>query len=174
MISSSREKQESWIFRLSAARLCHPNRRKSHQARLARTGSTRTERGQSLAEMTMVTILLLILVAGIVDLGRAFFYFMALRDAVQEGAVYGSINPTLPVEIKNHVLGTSELVAGIITSDDINVEIIGKACTGNSIRVTATYDDFKITMPFLGTLIGKQTVPIRASVIDTILSPACK
>lgn len=139
-----------------------------------RVTSTRSEKGQSLAEMTMVTILLLILIAGIVDLGRAFFHYMALRDAVQEGAVYASINPTLTVEIKNHVLDTSELVAGMITSDDITVEVIEKACTGNSIRVTAIYDDFKITMPFLGTLVGKQTIPIRASVTDTILSPACK
>lgn len=155
-------------------RLIHHTDKKISRELPARTISTRSENGQSLAEMTMVTILLLILIAGIVDLGRAFFHYMALRDAVQEGAVYGSINPTLTVEIKNHVLNTSELVAGMITSDDITVEVIGKACTGNSIRVTAIYDDFKITMPFLGTLVGKQTVPIRASVTDTILSPACK
>jgi len=133
----------------------------------------KSERGQSLVEMTMGVIVLLILVGGVVDLGRAFFNYMALRDAVQEGAVYGAINPTLTVEIKNHVLGSSELVAGIITADDITVEVIGSACTGNTIRVTAVYDDFHITMPFLGLFIGGQTIPIRASVTDTILRPAC-
>jgi hypothetical protein len=52
--------------------------------------------------------------------------------------------------------------------------VIGSACTGNTIRVTAVYDDFQITMPFLGLLIGGQTIPIRASVTDTILRPACR
>ncbi len=45
-------------------------------------------------------VILLFLVGGIVDLGRGFFTYMALRDAVQEGALYGSINPTLTTEIQ--------------------------------------------------------------------------
>jgi Flp pilus assembly protein TadG len=52
------------------------------------------EKGQSLIEMAFGLIVLLLLVGGIVDLGRAFFSTMTLRDAVQEGALYGSIDPT--------------------------------------------------------------------------------
>jgi Flp pilus assembly protein TadG len=132
-----------------------------------------SERGQSLVEMGFATVVLLILLGGIVDLGRAFFSYMALRDAVQEGATYGSINPTLTNEIKNHVLDNSEMVTGMITADDIFVQVIGPACTGNSIRVSAVYDDFPITMPYMGTIVGGQTITIRASVMDSILSPGC-
>lgn len=133
----------------------------------------RTERGQSLVEMAMALFILLLLVGGIVDIGRAFFTYMALRDSVQEGALYGSINPTQTQAIRNHVLGSSDMIPDLISSDDITVEVIGAPCTGNSIRVSAQYSDFPITMPFIGTVIGSQTVSITASVTDTILSPGC-
>ena len=118
-------------------------------------------------------VILLLLVGGIVDLGRGFFTYMALRDAVQEGALYGSINPTLTTEIQNHAVQSSEMIQDLITNDDVTVEIIGSPCTGNGIRVSVLYPDFQIAMPLIGTLIGTQTVSISASVTDTILSPSC-
>ena len=72
------------------------------------------ERGQSLVEMAMSLVILLLLVGGVVDFGRAFFTFMALRDAVQEGALYGSINPALTQEIRNHVLDSSDMIPDLI------------------------------------------------------------
>jgi Flp pilus assembly protein TadG len=134
----------------------------------------RRERGQSFVELAMALVILLLLVGGVVDLGRAFFSFMALRDSVQEGALYGSINPTLTQEIKNHVLNSSNMVPDMIGSDDITVTVIGTACTGNGIQVTATYSDLPIKMPFMGAVLGSQTIPISATVTDTILSPACQ
>jgi hypothetical protein len=98
---------------------------------------------------------------------------MALRDSVQEGALYGSINPTLTEEIKNHVLNSSEMIPDIVSSGNITVEVIGAPCTGNGLRVTAVYPDFPITMPFIGAALGRQTISISASVTDTILSPGC-
>ena len=137
-----------------------------------RQGQHQSEKGQSLVEMAMSLVILMLLVGGVVDMGRAFFTFMALRDSVQEGALYGSINPTLTQEIKNHVLNSSNMVPDMIASDDITVTVVGTACTGNGIRVTAIYPDFPITMPFMGAILG-QTIPISATVVDTILSPAC-
>jgi Flp pilus assembly protein TadG len=131
------------------------------------------EQGQSLVEMAIALVILLLLVGGIVDLGRAFFTFMALRDAVQEGALYGSVNPTLTTEIKNHVLNSSDMIPDLVGSDDITVTVIGTACTGNGIKVTATYIDFPLTMPFIGSVLGSQTIPISATITDTILSPGC-
>lgn len=132
-----------------------------------------TEKGQSLVEMAVALVILLLLVGGIVDIGRAYFTYMAMRDSVQEGAIYGSINPTLTQEIRNHVLDSSEMIPDILSSGDITVEVIGAPCTGNGIRVTALYPDFPVTMPFIGAIIGGQTIPISATVTDTILSPGC-
>jgi Flp pilus assembly protein TadG len=133
----------------------------------------KNEKGQSLTELAISMTVILLLLGGLVDLGRAFFTYMAMRDSVQEGALYGSINPTLTQEIKNHVRNSSDMMQDMLSDDDISVQIIGTACTGNSIRVQATYPDFPLTMPFLGAVLGRQTIAIRAEVTDTILSPAC-
>jgi Flp pilus assembly protein TadG len=123
--------------------------------------------------MTLALVVLLMLLGGIVDLGRAFFTYMALLDAVQEGAIYGSINPTLTTDIKNHVVNSSEMIPDLISNSDVTVEILNKPCTGNGIRVSVLYPNFQIAMPLIGAAIGRQTVSISASVTDTILSPAC-
>lgn len=133
----------------------------------------REEKGQSLVELAVVLVILLLLVGGIVDLGRAFFTSMSLRDAVQEGALYGSIDPTNTTGIKNHVLSTSSMVTDMIDVNDITVEIFNAPCTGNRIRVSAVYSDFPITMPFMGAVLGGQTISLSATVTDTILTPGC-
>jgi len=131
------------------------------------------EKGQSLVELAVSLVILLLLVGGIVDLGRAFFTSMSLRDAVQEGALYGAIDPTNTAGIKNHVLNTSGMVPDMIGVNDITVEIINAPCAGNRIKVSAVYSDFPITMPFIGAVLGGQTLSLSATVTDTILSPGC-
>ena len=52
------------------------------------------DRGQSLVEMTAGLMFLLVMLAGIVDVGRALFAQVALLDAAEEGALYGCLQPT--------------------------------------------------------------------------------
>jgi Flp pilus assembly protein TadG len=135
------------------------------------------ENGQSLMEMALTMSILLILLVGIVDIGRALFTYLALRDAAQEGALYGSTSPTSTSDIETRVWNSSTLLQNL--ADDPNadtniaVTLIGSPCTGNGIQVRVSYENFPITMPFLGTLIGRQTVPISSTIVDTILAPAC-
>lgn len=51
------------------------------------------ERGQSLVELSISILVLLLLLVGAVEFGMAFFQFVQLRDAAQEGALYGSLYP---------------------------------------------------------------------------------
>lgn len=134
----------------------------------------KTERGQSLMELAFSLMFLLVLLSGVVDLGRAFFTYMAMRDAAQEGALYGSINPN-DIEIKNHVLYSSDMMQNTLTADDITINWSDPAskCTGNAVTVRINYPDFPLTMPLIGTFLGRQTVAISASVTDTILTPSC-
>jgi Flp pilus assembly protein TadG len=50
--------------------------------------------------MALVTFLLVLLLAGIVDLGRAFHTYIVITNAAREGARYGSRAPHLANEIK--------------------------------------------------------------------------
>ncbi len=130
------------------------------------------EKGQSLTELALTLTILLTLLAGVLDIGRAYFLFLALRDAAAEGAAYGSFDPLDTTEIKNRV--RRESPGGMISWDDatITVNIIGQACRGGGIEVTAQVD-YTLLTPFIGAIVGSQTLPLEATVVNTILSPGC-
>lgn len=52
-----------------------------------------SEKGQSMVELAVAVVVLLILVSGVVDLGRVSFHYIAMRDAAQEAASYASVFP---------------------------------------------------------------------------------
>ena len=151
------------------------------------------ERGQSLVEFAVSLTILLILVAGIFDGARALFTYLSLRDAAQEGALYASIDPTNTADIVLRTCQASDLLGGLncqeasaCDSCDVGITVIptvsGQLCMGatdgvaHGIEVTVDYANFPLTMPFIGQLIGREdtyTVPISASVIDTIITPSC-
>ena len=134
----------------------------------------RSERGQSLIELAISFTFLMILLAGAVDLGRGFFTWLAMRDAAQEGASYGSINPTDVLGMQDRVWDNMEQIVGDPSSDIVvNISVITQPCLGNTIQVDVNYPNFTITMPFLGAVLGSQTIPIHATVNDTILTPTC-
>ncbi len=145
----------------------HLSKRVDHQA---------AERGQSLVEFAFMLVILLVLLSGIVDAGRALFTYLAMRDAAQEGALYGSTAPTDSAGIIDRVCHSSNMLADLCndtTNFHVVPSLIGAACIGNGIQVEVRHDAFPLTMPFIGVFIGGQSVPIRATVIDTILTPKC-
>ena len=62
--------------------------------RLIRRWSRPDHRGQSLVEFALTLPLLLLIVMGTVDLGRAYFRVENLTNAVKEGAFFGARAPT--------------------------------------------------------------------------------
>lgn len=63
-------------------------------AKMRRTGVKRprqsTQRGQSLVEFAISSIVLLLLMMGLLDLSRAFYYAVSLQGAAREGARHGA------------------------------------------------------------------------------------
>ena len=155
------------------------------------------ERGQSLVELGVSLLILLYLLAGAAEFGVLFFQFVQLRDAAQEGALYGSMNPWIdstsgtyadgkfeageainqagiearvraasatPIDLSNSDPATGVTVN--ITSPD------GMLCEGHAIQVEVRYDH-RIFMPFIPKMIGRDFIPLSATVVDTILTPLC-
>src|SRR5262245_23751760 len=128
-----------------------------------------SERGQSLVELSISLVLLLVLLSGAVEFGIAFFQFVQLRDAAQAGALYGSMNPSLCTQILDRVKGASSspinLTTAVSSGDaSISTTINGIACSstggyaavdceGNGLQVDITYQH-KIFMPFLPQILG--------------------
>jgi len=169
-----------------------------------RKGKYTKEGGQSLVEFVLTITFLTMLVAGVVDLGRAFFTYIALRDAAQEGAIFASIarseldDPMACSDIINRARSTS--INPIVDLSQANVEIIYydfwdinlttphtcaslapdvtasdnlHACFGSTIVVRVSMSNFPLVTPFMGTILGTQTISIQASIEDAILTPPC-
>src|SRR4029077_5456851 len=49
--------------------------------------------GQSMVEFALVLPIMLLLLAGAIDLGRLFYSYIAVENAAKEGALYGARNP---------------------------------------------------------------------------------
>src|SRR5678809_812975 len=91
-----------------------------------------SERGQSLVELSVSLVLLLILLSGAVEFGIAFFQFVQLRDAAQEGALYGSMNPADCTNILARVKGASSSPIDLNgTGVTISTTIDGNACSSS-------------------------------------------
>ncbi len=135
----------------------------------------RSEKGQSLVELALSFTFLLLLVGGAIDLGLAYFSFITIRDAAQEGALYGSLHPDDPFGIESRAR-LSSTNQGLV---DLNSSLVtvtssgdGTACAGHPITVEVDYT-YNLMMPLLGPIIGRDTIPLKSVVTDTIMSPLC-
>ena len=130
-------------------------------------------------ELAISLTVILMLLSGAVDFGMAFYSYVALRDAAQEGALYGSLNPNIPM-IRTRVQNSSSSPVPLTDGSKVTITpaILGSACQGtingvpNAVKVTVTYN-YPIIMPLLGGILGRQTIPLKATATDTILTPTC-
>ena len=144
-----------------------------------KTFAKKNERGQSLVELAISLIAILTLLAGAVDFGIALYSYVSIRDAAQEGALYGSINPTNTTEIENRVRTASAAPVDLQNDTDVDVTITilptgAVACEGNGamVQVEVSYD-YILIMPILPQILGISKIPLNASVTDAILQPVC-
>jgi hypothetical protein len=125
------------------------------------------ERGQSMVELAITITFLMVLLAGTIDLGHAFFVWQQMRDAAQEGASYASICPT-PVD---DVIDRTR--ANLVNSSNFTVEYAPPS-TAVVKQVTITIKtDLPINMPFLGTILGTDKIHITATINDSIITSDC-
>lgn len=151
------------------------------QSSMKSTAFRKREKGQSLMELAISLILLLLILAGIVDLGRAVYTLMALQDAAEEGLVYGVAFPRECANIENRVrynisgVHPEDTVVTIYIKNSSGVPVtcstIGSAdvVAGREMLIEVT-QAFQITMPFLGAVTG-QTIPLKATANGVLLRP---
>lgn len=77
------------------------------------------ERGQSLIEAALTFPLLLLILSAAVDLGRVFYFYIALEEAAAEGAAYLAINPECP-DSTGTIADPALNPLGLSTCDDPN------------------------------------------------------
>ena len=116
------------------------------------------------------------------------FTYLTMRDAVQEGAAYASI----VFGLDDDLLDTqTEMCNAIRDRVEDNLPLYQNykqwdvrinnhpchsnpafpPCSGDVVSISVT-TDFDLTMPIISSFVGT-TVPLTASITDTLLSPYC-
>ncbi|PKO20436.1 MAG: hypothetical protein CVU38_20120 [Chloroflexi bacterium HGW-Chloroflexi-1] len=122
----------------------------------------RTENGQSMVEFGLILPLLILILAGMVDLGGGIRDYIVTTNAVQVGARYGSFNPSdsagIQARIQNSASGTS------MTITSVTVSYPNGNASGNPIMVQVTYQVSTI----LGSILGISGITLHSAVQDVI------
>lgn len=114
----------------------------------------RDDRGAAIIEFALVAPLLLVLVWGIIEAGRAFYTINSLASAVRDGARYGAAcnlgapgntltltGTACETEIRDMVVTAFQPLGPALNTAQVTPTVVG----GNRIRVVATYPYQPIT-----------------------------
>ncbi len=144
----------------------------------------RSEKGQSLIELALGLVVILLLLSGIVDLGRVLFYYQAMRDAAQEAAAYASAFPLDNTYQANCQSIINRVYDNVPDASSVTVQyngdtctphsakVIKEACTGSQVSVTVVKNGYPLVTPLIGQYIS-QAINLSATTAATIIQPMC-
>jgi Flp pilus assembly protein TadG len=119
----------------------------------------RNEKGAAIVEFALVVPLLLLLLWGIVDIGRAFYTLNNLASAVREGARTAAVMATDPTTAANKTI-----IKTTVTTDFLP---IGAALAPESVFVTLANRQVTVqaSYPFSPLVLVDWTFPVRRSAV---------
>jgi len=138
----------------------------------------RSERGQSLVEMTLGFVILLLVASGLLDLGRLYFVYVALEDGAGEAATYLAINPACAyatdgancADPSNAEFRASTAGGHLVDWSDATVTITrpDPYAQGDEIGVQIAYP-FKLLTPVIPDIAGANTITLTADAKSVVL-----
>ena len=75
-----------------------------------------------------------------------------------------------PIDLASGDVTITISIDGILSTDTANYQTVD--CEGHGLKVLVAFEH-QIFMPFIPQLIGSPTIPLNATVTDTILTPVC-
>ena len=129
----------------------------------------KAEKGQSLLEFALIVPILLIILAGVLDLGRLYYAYVAVTDAAAEGASYAAIHPQ--ANERAEVLQRAQEASGaLVQIDPTMVQVDCPAiAAGAPITVTVSYS-FTVATPLLNVIVPSGELRLRAVATESILT----
>ncbi len=115
----------------------------------------RREVGQAAVELAAVLPVLLLLVVTAVDLGRAYYYYTQMANAVRVGAEF-AVNEAVarPGSVDDRKTEIKNIIDGLCDPDPDTLDIVGDSMNpGDSAVIVATYR-FEFITPLARTLVG--------------------
>ncbi len=135
--------------------------------RLWKTKREGKEKGQSVLEVALVLPVILLILAGVLDLGRLYYVTVALTDAAGEGATYAAINPNDTDQIISRAQSAAE---GLVQIQTENVIVdCPSVSPGNPVTVTVGYD-FTLATPLLNMIVRDGVLRLSGTASESILT----
>lgn len=128
----------------------------------------RSNRGQAMIEFAMVLPLLILIIMGVFDLGRAIYGYNVISNSAREGARYGIVHAhqTGPNDLDTTGI-RSTAISKAIGVDPADITSVTSTCSstcefGNTLSVTVNYTFHPLTLYFFTlNLSGKATMTIE-------------
>ena len=132
----------------------------------------RTGRGQALVEFALVIPIFLLLIFGLVDLGRAVFANNSLAEAARDGARYGAVqarsySTASRALVEDYVLDRLDAVPNATATVTCVPDNASLGCSGGGddyLIVTAEVELEMIT-PIIGQIVGTLDLEARSEVL---------
>lgn len=135
---------------------------------MERLNTDRRRRGQSLVEVALLLPLVVMLMLGLVDFGRAYYILVSLNDAADEGATYAAIHPADEMGIRvRSASASSKLVP--IDENSVYVTYPPTLYAGAPITVTVEHA-FELVTPFANGLAPEGGLTLRGRATHSIIS----
>src|SRR5262245_41084986 len=125
-------------------------------------------RGQSLVELAVATPVLLLILLGTVDLGRAYADYVDLKNAARDGAGYGILKPADTAGMESRVLA-----AGVPANTTPTASGSGSCSTVDgtgTVVVTASSTFSPVTLGFFSWLGTSGKITLTATAQMRVLS----
>ncbi len=138
------------------------------------------EQGQALVETAIGFLFILVILLGMLDLGRLYFLYIALEDSAGEAALYLALNYNCIQETdgsecadpNNAYYRAEHAVDNNLdwTKANFTIETLdGGTGTGGRVRVTIEYP-FTLVTPIISQIIGSNTLKLKSSATQTMVS----
>ncbi|HEX7119425.1 MAG TPA: TadE/TadG family type IV pilus assembly protein [Longimicrobiales bacterium] len=128
-----------------------------------RKAGRRRERGQALVEFALILPLLLLLVIGLVEFGRAWNAFQVITDAAREGARTAVVADASITEDSVYSVIRSALARAALDADSATIALVGvDAPTGQPARVEIQYPyRFTFLSPLMSWIGDRETITLH-------------
>ncbi len=117
---------------------------------LRRIAGDEQARGQSLVELAFMFPILLLILSGALDLGRAYYAYITVTNAAREGARYGASHPQDPTGIVTKAVNEAAGSGFQLTQDDVTSSVPNPYSPGDTLAVTVTTPFQLITTAIFG------------------------
>ena len=122
----------------------------------------RKRKGQAAVELALILPVILLILMGLLDLGRLFYFEVAITNAAREGARYGAAHPE---KTKAQIIEQAKNEASPISP--LDVEVNCQAITsGNNRKVKVDYQ-FALITPIMQGIVGNQITLSATSSMPT-------